>query len=151
MLRRIPLQPFNRRTRRKTMVRRLRRERSQRLVHHVLQSLNQPHLHPPLHFRSSLPFVTACIPSPKTSTLFSRYTLPFLYYSFTLLFLAVLRPFVLPFEEKQRPGGGRTSCSAAVYAALYFLPVITLVHGVFAGLLCKRISALLSPDFILLL
>lgn len=56
------------------------------------------------------------------------YSLPFIYYGFCLLNLLIIRSAVLlPFNVKKSGAG------SAVYAALYFFPIITLAHALFAG------------------
>ncbi len=60
-----------------------------------------------------------------------RYSLPFIYYAFCLLNLGILRPlFLCPVKCQKRKCGA----SNAIYAALYFYPLLTLAHATLAGL-----------------
>ena len=61
-----------------------------------------------------------------------RYTLVFLTYTFQLVFMMLLRPLI---SVKLCKNQGRNS----IYAALYFLPVLVVLHAIFAGLLCECI------------
>lgn len=56
------------------------------------------------------------------------YTLVFLTYTFQLVFMMLLRPLI---SVKLCKNQGRNS----IYAALYFLPVLVVLHAIFAGLL----------------
>jgi len=55
------------------------------------------------------------------------YTTVFIFYAFSVLLMLILRPGL---SSKFLPGRGRN----AVYAALYFFPVLALIHGVLGGL-----------------
>lgn len=57
------------------------------------------------------------------------YTLVFIYYALCLLLLLILRPLVVKVFSCTHAG------SRAVYAALYFIPILTMIHAVFCGLL----------------
>lgn len=56
------------------------------------------------------------------------YSIVFIFYAACLLLLMLVRPWL---TSKFLPGRGRT----AVYAALYFLPIYTLLHAVLGGLI----------------
>lgn len=56
------------------------------------------------------------------------YSIVFIFYSFSLLFMMILRPAL---SSKFLPGRGRN----AIYAALYFLPSFALLHGVLGGII----------------
>ena len=64
-----------------------------------------------------------------------RYTIVLLYYSFSLLLSLLLRPAV---SHKLCKSAG----AASIYAALYFLPVLTVCQAVFGGLICKLVQDL---------
>ncbi|XP_014665577.1 PREDICTED: JNK1/MAPK8-associated membrane protein-like [Priapulus caudatus] len=57
------------------------------------------------------------------------YTLVFIYNALCLLLLLLLRPAVV------RVFSGTQASSSAIYAALYFIPILTVIHAVFCGLL----------------
>ncbi|VDP13576.1 unnamed protein product, partial [Soboliphyme baturini] len=63
------------------------------------------------------------------------YTLPFVYYFFSLVSLAVLRPLLL--RAFRQPLSGAYD---AVFAALDFYPILAVTHAVFAGLICMSLS-----------
>ena len=65
----------------------------------------------------------------------SRYSIVLMYYAFSLLLTIILRPAV---SHKLC----RNSGTPSFYAALYFLPVLTVCQAVFGGLLCKQYSVL---------
>ncbi|XP_050406859.1 JNK1/MAPK8-associated membrane protein [Patella vulgata] len=75
-------------------------------------------------------------PSPNYTTtlhctqeiVYPLYTMVMVYYAFSLVFLMAIRPIV---SYKLVDGRGTKS----IYAALYFLPILIVVHAVFAGLL----------------
>ena len=56
------------------------------------------------------------------------YSIVFVFYAFSLLFMIILRPFL---SSKFLPGRGRN----AIYAALYFFPIFALIHGVLGGII----------------
>lgn len=62
--------------------------------------------------------------------LFHRYTIVMIYYAFCLVSMMLFRPWL---SAKFTHHGGTKS----IYAALYFFPILTVVHAVLAGLLCK--------------
>ena len=55
------------------------------------------------------------------------YTMIFTFYAFCVLIMILLRPF---FASKMLPRRGRSS----IYAALYFLPILAVIHGTCGGL-----------------
>lgn len=59
------------------------------------------------------------------------YSLPFVYYCFCLIIMILLRSLVIFRPMKTR----KTGASGAVYAALYFYPLLIFVHATCAGLL----------------
>ncbi|XP_032803991.1 JNK1/MAPK8-associated membrane protein isoform X1 [Petromyzon marinus] len=63
---------------------------------------------------------------------FPLYTIVFIYYAFCLVLMMVVRPFLV----KRLAGSlGKADRFQSIYAALYFLPILTLVQAVSAGLL----------------
>ena len=60
----------------------------------------------------------------------TRYTMVLIYYTFCLLFMMLLRP-LLSYKLADCQG------SKAIYSALYFLPILILVHSIFGGIICK--------------
>lgn len=55
------------------------------------------------------------------------YSIVFIFYALSLLFMLLVRPWL---SSRLLPGSGRN----AVYAALYFLPILSLVHAILGGL-----------------
>lgn len=53
-----------------------------------------------------------------------------IYYALCLVMLLLVRPIL---ASKFLPVRGQTS----IYAAMYFLPILTVTHAVCGGLLCK--------------
>lgn len=74
-------------------------------------------------------------PSPNYETtlhctqeaVYPLYTTVFIFYAFSVLLMLILRPCL---ASKFLPGRGRN----AIYAALYFFPILALIHGVLGGL-----------------
>lgn len=56
------------------------------------------------------------------------YSIVFIFYAFSLVFMLLLRPLL---ASRLLPGRGKN----AIYAALYFLPVFCVAHGVLGGLI----------------
>lgn len=59
-----------------------------------------------------------------------RYSMVMIYYVFCLITMMLIRP-ALSAAFVNYKG---TPC---IYAALYFLPILTVLHSVLAGLICK--------------
>lgn len=76
-------------------------------------------------------------------TVYPRFSIVFVFYGLCLISMLLLRPFL---ASKLLPGRGRNS----IYAALYFLPILALIHAVLGGvvyysypyitLLCSLVS-----------
>ncbi|KRZ14795.1 JNK1/MAPK8-associated membrane protein, partial [Trichinella pseudospiralis] len=58
------------------------------------------------------------------------YFLPFVYYLFSLLSLSIVHPIVICAFKLKKEGA-----SGAIYAALYFYPVLIILHSVLCGLI----------------
>ncbi|KRZ68992.1 JNK1/MAPK8-associated membrane protein, partial [Trichinella papuae] len=58
------------------------------------------------------------------------YFLPFVYYLFSLLSLSIVHPIVVCVFKLKKEGA-----SGAIYAALYFYPVLIILHSVLCGLI----------------
>jgi hypothetical protein len=61
-----------------------------------------------------------------------RYTIVMVYYAFCLVLMMIIRP-LLSTQFVNKKG------SKSIYAALYFLPILTVVQAICGGLLCKLI------------
>ena len=59
----------------------------------------------------------------------SSYTMVMMYYAVDVVCMMLLRPLVSAKLVQHR--GTRS-----IYAALYFLPILLVLHAVFAGLIC---------------
>lgn len=65
------------------------------------------------------------------------YTIVFVFYALALLIMLLIRPWVC---RKFLPRRSKMS----IYAAMYFIPILTLLHAVMGGLLCKYLYQLLT-------
>lgn len=79
---------------------------------------------------ATLEFGMNKIPITQFVIKFSRYTVVLLIYAFSLLMTITLRPWLLTWDSVN-PG------KKAIYCALYFYPILVLIHTVAAGLICK--------------
>lgn len=59
-----------------------------------------------------------------------RYTIVFIFYAFALVLMLLIRPWVC---RKYLPRQSKMS----IYAAMYFLPILSLLQAVIGGLICK--------------
>lgn len=74
-----------------------------------------------------------------------RYSLPLIFYALCILFLALMRiPTCLCIFRKE---WHRSGSSTAVYAALYFYPLLILAHSLCAGVMCMFQIHLYIPMF----
>ena len=66
--------------------------------------------------------------------LFYRYRIVFVHYGLSVAILFLIRPWVNKvFQNKGH------CASRPIYAALYLFPILCLIHGIMAGLICKYI------------
>ena len=62
----------------------------------------------------------------------SRYSIVFIHYGLSVFMLFFIRPWMnRAFQNRGH------SASRPIYAALYLFPILALIHGVMAGLICK--------------
>lgn len=61
---------------------------------------------------------------------FFRYTIVFMFYGLALSIMLLVRPWVC---RKYLPRRSKMS----IYAAMYFIPILTIIHALIGGLLCK--------------
>ena len=54
----------------------------------------------------------------------------FVFYAFAVVIMLMVRPFI---AKKFLPKKGKLS----IYAALYFFPILALLHAIGSGLICK--------------
>lgn len=59
-----------------------------------------------------------------------RYTIVFEFYALALVIMLLIRPWIC---RKYLPRRSKMS----IYAAMYFIPILTLLHAIIGGLLCK--------------
>lgn len=63
--------------------------------------------------------------------IYFRYTIVFVFYGYALLLMLVIRPWIC---RKFLPRRSKMS----IYAAMYFIPILTIMHALIGGLLCKK-------------
>lgn len=63
---------------------------------------------------------------------FCRHTMVFIFYGLCVTIMLLIRPWLVHFFLPKTGG-------ATVYAALYFFPVLAVLHAIFGGLICKFI------------
>ena len=73
-----------------------------------------------------------------------RYTIVIVYYVFCLTIMMLMRPMLCSHLVPRR--GTR-----AIYAALYFFPILTVLHAMAAGLICKSPWTTTKCDIIMIL